>query len=690
MTRSRQQTLDEYGAAIREELGEYLDGSGRLSEGLERDNALVQLFLDQLEDAGSYFNPIVCPHEDLTGRNRCRLSAYDLRHDGLELLLFAGHVVAGQPAEPVSPSVIRDMALRAARFFDHAAAGNDARFADNPETRDAVCQIRSSLSGLERVTVLLFTDGLAKIRALDPVEMHGLPITFDVFDLQRMHRIFNSGSTRPDIEIAFADHLGRPLSCLEMRPAPDEYKTFLAMFPGELLCDLYDRYGPQLLEFNVRSYLQARGKVNKGILATLKDEPERFMAYNNGLTVTADEIEVGMLNGETVIYHVRGLQIVNGGQTTASIHRAGKILKHDISRVFVPVKLTQVEPEKLQEFVPLISRYSNTQNVIQIADLSANHEFHVAMERLAASIWCPGEESRWFYERARGSYQVELNLFGTTAARKREFRRENPSRQKFSKTDMAKYMMTWLGRPQVVSRGAQKNFAAFMEELPNMYPGEWSPSERFFRESVAKAILFKRVDAMVRRAGHAYKANVVTYLVAYLAHRVSGELNFERIWQQQGLSGALEEMLSGWVTPVYGQLVASAQGRNVSEWAKQDDCWEGMLRLERPMPNLLPPELAGEESEEEEDIPLAADDWREIYRDRGRAVELCRRVSAAEWTRINLWGMENQRLNYWERGVAHTMGEMACAGWKRDPTDKQLRRALRALELAVKAGIVEI
>ena len=137
-----------------------------------------------------------------------------------------------------------------------------------------------------------------------------------------------------------------------MKPPPSEYQTFLLVLPGELISRLYDQYGARLFEFNVRSFLQARGNVNKGIRETLRSEPERFLAYNNGLTATADEIEVGQLHGETVIRRLRGLQIVNGAQTTASIHRARKVDKIDISRVAVSMKLTRVEPTKLPSSSP--------------------------------------------------------------------------------------------------------------------------------------------------------------------------------------------------------------------------------------------------------------------------------------------------------------------------------------------------
>ena len=117
-----------------------------------------------------------------------------------------------------------------------------------------------------------------------------------------------------------------------MKPRPKEYETYLVILPGELIYQLYEEFGARLFEFNVRSFLQAKGKVNKGLRDTLRNEPERFLAYNNGITATADEIEAGLFMGEMTISRVRGLQIVNGAQTTASIHRAKKADKIDIGK----------------------------------------------------------------------------------------------------------------------------------------------------------------------------------------------------------------------------------------------------------------------------------------------------------------------------------------------------------------------
>jgi hypothetical protein len=221
-----------------------------------------------------------------------------------------------------------------------------------------------------------------------------------------------------------------------------EYQAHLTIIPGELLFILYDQYGARLLERNVRSFLQAKGKVNRGIRDTLRNEPARFMAYNNGISITAQHVEIEALSGGPAITRIKGLQIVNGGQTTASIYRARKTDKVDLSNVFVPAKISVVPLELLDTLAPRIAQFANTQNPVQIADFSANDPFHIELERLSKAIWMPGEQGKWFYERARGQYQMAQATEGTTPARLRRFKERTPPTRRFTKIDAAKYLNT--------------------------------------------------------------------------------------------------------------------------------------------------------------------------------------------------------------------------------------------------------
>src|SRR6201999_2980414 len=100
---------------------------------------------------------------------------------------------------------------------------------------------------------------------------------------------------------------------------------------------------------------------------------------------------------------VKDLQIVNGGQTTASIHDVAQRTKADIYQIQVAVKLTVVGEDQLSAIVPLISRYANSQNKVNEADFEANDPFHVQIEKWSRSVWAPAVggsqiQTRWFYE----------------------------------------------------------------------------------------------------------------------------------------------------------------------------------------------------------------------------------------------------------------------------------------------------
>jgi hypothetical protein len=649
--------------------------------------------LGYIEEAGLLTGYDPCPHEDEVGKRRCRITAYALPEDSARLELFCARYVPPGESSQIHQEELRQLAGWPARFFEYAAKRDHARFKNNPLALAAAKQIASDLNRIEEVRIHVLTNGLVKDREVAAIQVCDRPVECSIWDLERLRRAASEPVTREHIEIDFEKLQKRPLSCLELKPPAQEYQTFLAILPGPLLCELYDKYGARLFEFNVRSFLQARGQVNKGIRESIRQQPDRFLAYNNGITATADEIEVGSFHGETVIRRLKGLQIVNGAQTTASIHWAYKMDKLDVSRVAVPMKLTRVEPDKLEEFVPLIARYANTQNPVQIADLSANSNIHIKLEQLAERVWCPGEESRWFYERARGAYQVARARRGTTLAKRREFDTECPKSQHFGKTDLAKYWMSWLERPEVVSKGAQKNFAAFMVDLRERYPAGWLPDEQFFRKTVALAILFKAAQVRVRRAKlQSYGANVVTYLIAKLAADHAKQLSLDTVWSAQGISDEMESLFDAWIPELHRLIVQSALSRNVTEWCKKEGCWEKIKAASLPRPDIDPPEFSSACTTDEltdavpDETRLEALD--DDLGDATDPVEICCRLDKTQWIRIIEWAVKSRTVPEFDLKVAHTIQGYSLLGWQNRPSLKQARIGLRVIEAAQRAGLL--
>ena len=678
-----QQLLEEFAGRLRAEVAEKLAELPQETM-LAPDTALAGVMLGYMEEAGLVTEHELCPFEDTTGRSRCRIISYALPEDSSRLELFTARFLPEGADTWLGADVMSRLAGQAARFFGYAAAGESARFSGNDAAAIAARHIANKLDQIEDVRVHILTNALVRNRSVSTIEVAGRTVEFSVVDLERLFRASGETVTRDHIEIDFTKLIGRPISCLEMKPRPKEYETYLVILSGELIFQLYEEFGARLFEFNVRSFLQAKGKVNKGLRATLRTEPERFLAYNNGITATADEIEAGLFMGEMTISRIRGLQIVNGAQTTASIHRARKVDRIDISKVAIAMKLTLVEPSKLTEFVPLIARYSNTQNVIQISDLSANNAFHIRIEQLSERVWCPGEEQRWFYERARGAYLVAAARFGTTPARRREFERECPKANRFSKTDLAKFLMSWWQRPQTVSRGAQKNFAMFMAELPECFSAEWQPDEDFYRDVVALAILFRAAQSVIRRAKlQSYGANVLAFMVAKLAADFGPQFDLPCIWESQDVSPELVRLFEDWAPRIHAALTTGAGRSNVTEWCKKDESWAYVRAFDLGLAGTAPSEIVAE-SDDADDTPLQQQVNGEDL------VSLCCGIDGVGWTRVAAWGAENRRIAEFDKQVALTLAGYALQGWQRRPSIKQARIGARVLRAAARAGVVEL
>lgn len=431
-------------------------------------------------------------------------------------------------------------------------------------------------------------------------EVAGIPLERHVWDLQRLSALYQSGREREAVEIDLCDFGSEGIPCIEAANS-ENLTSYLCVINGNLLADLFDRYGSRLLEGNVRSFLGMKGGVNKGIRATIQDAPHIFFAYNNGIAATASEVIIESRKGQPTVTRLVDFQIVNGGQTTASILSARKKDKLNLEGVSVQMKLTKIAPNKAQDLIPRIAEFANTQNKVAIADFFANHPFHRKMEEISRRLLTPSRtgqriQSKWFYERSRGQYQnVRLYL---SKAEKNASDSEYPSGQLINKTDFAKYDNTWNEKPYWVSLGAQKNFTKFAGQFESkkIELGEtenWetiSPTygESFFRSRVAVAILWKAMEKIVDDAKGSwyeggYRANIVTYTIAKLAHdaREQGsEIDLEAIWNKQEAGSELKEYLEYLAKKIQIILLNTPVGeKNVGEWCKKELCWKHVAEL---------------------------------------------------------------------------------------------------------------
>ena len=493
----------------------------------------------------------------------------------------------------------------------------DQKFVESLEETSAAFEIanlvQNVLKSIYKVNIYVLSNGQLSQRfgAIDSQDLDGIPVHFKVWDITRVLRLESSMSEREELVIDLEKDFEGGIRCLPAGIHGTGYTSYLLVMPGDYLARLYGQWGSRLLEQNVRNFLQARGKVNKGIRKTIHEEPGMFFAYNNGITATASDVEIAVGERGHLIRSVTNLQIVNGAQTTASLFNALHKDKADLRDIAVQMKLSVVDAEQIESVVPRISRYANSQNKVSEADFFSNHPFHQRIEEISRRLYAPAtgnyqQESKWFYERTKGQYLDKQSHL--TQAQKKKFQIEFPRSQVFTKTDLAKFENVWRGTPHTVSLGAQKNFANFADHIDKAWQRQDADfNEAYFREVVAKAIVFRHLEKLVSKQQWyqgGYRANIVAYTISYLAERLSSRsdaLDFNKIWKKQSVGAGLEEAMTLISRHVHDALVDTPPNvSNVTEWAKRQACWEAVRRMDIELPASLDNELVSREEVKQE------------------------------------------------------------------------------------------
>jgi hypothetical protein len=574
--------LQQTQAEVKSEIGDRFGNTGDAYPYPE--SIFTEVVMEHMSEVGMTFEPQICHYTAKVRNANLRLSGYALSDDADQLDLFVSLYSGVNEVTPIPDSETKTAAEQCLRFLSNCADGRLASTMD--ESNDAyplALTVQDGYANLDQIRIYVITDRQAKAKNFKTREIAGKTVKLEVMDIERLHRHWSEGKPRDEIVVNFEEASGGALPCVYIPGELTEYDYALTVIPGEALRFIYEKYGARLLEANVRSFLSVTGKVNRGIRDTLKDAPDRFMAYNNGIVIVADEANFSRMNdGGPGLLWMKGMQIVNGGQTTASIYFTKKKNPEvDLARVRVPAKIIVLRPGGAtdeEELISDISKYANSQNSVKLSDLSANKPFHVQIETLSLTTYCPDGIGRWFYERAAGSYNVMLMREGTTPARLRQLREAIPTSRKFTKTDLAKYLNAWEQQPHYVSLGSQKNFERFMADLTSNEPDATVqlPDVSAYKQMIAKAIVFKRTQSLVRPMFQAFQANVTAYLVSLLANRLGQKLDLEFIWTKQDISDKLRLQLQNWAPEVNAVLHESAGGRMISEWAKRPECWSAI------------------------------------------------------------------------------------------------------------------
>jgi hypothetical protein len=438
----------------------------------------------------------------------------------------------------------------------------------------------------DRINVYFLINGFAS-HEKERIEISNTDIFVHTWDVLRLFKISESNSVHEPIEIDFKKFTqdGTGLQCLQVPSIDELYDCYLAIVPGEILAKLYKEYSNELLESNVRAFLGQAGKFNKGIRDTIRNKPQMFLPYNNGITATAESVETQFIDNQLVITRLNDFQIVNGGQTTASLYHTQKKFKDaDLSKIFVQMKLTVIkDKEQKNNEVPNISRFANSQNKVSELDLSSNNPYFIQIENLSRKKYVVNPENKnqsflWFFERANGQYRETLNK--QTPAQQKKFKEQNPSNLKFVKSDVAKFINVWELEPHHVSQGSQKNFIHFTKKINDLVSKNKLPGENFYRTLIANAILFKTADKLFGRKNvdaigdTNLKAFTVAYTVSYFHFLTDSRLDLWKVYEEQKIDDVLNDHFKKLLIFVYQHLVSEARNSLISEYAKRESSWK--------------------------------------------------------------------------------------------------------------------
>jgi len=451
----------------------------------------------------------------------------------------------------------------------------------------------------DRINVYFLINGFSN-HDKEKIEISNVDVFVHTWDISRLFKISESNSEHEPIEIEFENFTenGEGLKCLKVPNIDELYDCYLAIVPGVILAKLYNEFSNELLESNVRAFLGQAGKFNKGIRDTIRNKPQMFLPYNNGITATAESVETKLIDNQMVITKLNDFQIVNGGQTTASLYHTQKKFKDaDLSKIFVQMKLTVIKDKDQKNIeVPNISRFANSQNKVSELDLSSNNPFFVQIENLSRKKYVVNPENKnqsflWFFERANGQYRETLNK--QTQAQQKKFKEQNPSGLKFIKSDVAKFINVWELEPHYVSLGSQKNFIHFTKKVNESVSKNKLPGENFYRKLIANAILFKTVDSLFGRKNADaigdtnLKSFTVAYTVSYFHFLTKNRLDLWKIYEEQKTDDILNVHFKNILVFVYKHLVKESNNSLISEYAKRETSWKKLKETTPYSENLI-------------------------------------------------------------------------------------------------------
>ena len=602
------------------------------TNGTDSGDEFITRVFDMLESIGELQEPQICYFgKTFAGNRAMQIDGYCFDTVENSLSLVINDFDDTYNTEDINRKQIEDVLAKRLRNFLELSYNDTIRnyCDDSDDILNLARIIRSRLSdpmnGILKIKFVIITNKKLsdKVKKIKQTEFIGKPVEINIWHIERILEMMNSADSEP-IVINFENDFGNiPVPCLKAEIGVNlDYHAFIAIIPGKTLADIYIEYGSRVLEGNVRAFLGASGQksVNAGIKRTIKEEPDKFFTYNNGIAATASRIELSEVNGQLIITELEDLQIINGGQTTASLATA--VLKKDnptLEGIFVPAKITVIEDRETTNedgikfydtMVQKISRYANSQNKVTAADFFSNSPFHVIMERLSKKCFAPPVNGAlnptcWYYERARKKYEQEQIKFNK--AQKEKFQQKFPNKQIITKDKLAKYIFCIECKPHIVSKGSNwvmKEFGAQMEKIYKEH--KENINEVYFKKAVCAAIIFNTTDNIVAHAPWYQKGGPKLNIIPYTISRIMSSLpdgltlDWQRIWQNQMLPPQFVHEIEI-VAKITNNFIANNGGVLVTEYCKKPETWEKFRTFEyEPTDEFLKTLVSESEQKEEE------------------------------------------------------------------------------------------
>lgn len=522
-------------------------------------------------------------------------------------------------------------------------------------------------------------------------DFEGKPLEINLWSPERFYEKEKSLNNDPIVIDFETDYHSVGIPCIKGNIGENlGYEAYIAIIPGKLLADIYINHGSKVLEGNVRAFLGTSGSksVNSGIRRTINNEPNKFFTYNNGIATTAADVETQEIDGQLYITKIVDLQIINGGQTTASLAEA--VLKKtntELDGIFVPMKLTVIDDRETEnedgvrfydQMVQAIAKYANSQNKVTAADLFSNDPFHIWMEKSSKRWLAPSAKyaipTGWYYERSRKRYQQELFKIKSVVDQKR-FQAKFPKDQLITKEQLGMYLTTMAQRPHIVAKG--KNFV--IKEFNTIITQEYRANkavfnEFYFKKCICAAIIYRTVDNYLetnkdsakKQTGFWYKAggyklDIVPYSIAKILHSIPKgyTLNWDYIWNHQMVSPAFMREIE-LVTKMTNDFICDSHGIIVTEYCKKEDTWVAFRDTvsytpsDRFIDELMPEGLIKEQEESAQKEQKGVDDLKYVM----QIIE----PGAEYWQKLFVEGVKRGALKYSDQTWLKQAMEFASKG----------------------------